>query len=113
MRYMSHLQIPACTTASAGSGLLTLIRVNGGRTTFLLFRWPKSRVRCPLIPRRASRWRSRAIAGPSADDTDHVILVVDDDSAVRNSLKFMIEVEGFEVDACATPLFFCPKWADQ
>jgi FixJ family two-component response regulator len=25
--------------------------------------------------------------------------VVDDDSAVKNSLKFMIEVEGFEVNA--------------
>jgi len=29
----------------------------------------------------------------------HVILVVDDDVAVRNSLKFMMEVEGFEVHA--------------
>jgi two-component system, LuxR family, response regulator FixJ len=29
----------------------------------------------------------------------HVVLVVDDDSAVKNSLKFMIEVEGFEVNA--------------
>jgi two-component system, LuxR family, response regulator FixJ len=28
-----------------------------------------------------------------------VILVVDDDAAVRNSLKFMMEVEGFEVRA--------------
>jgi two-component system, LuxR family, response regulator FixJ len=34
-----------------------------------------------------------------ADGASHVILVVDDDSAVRNSLKFMIEVEGFEVNA--------------
>jgi two-component system, LuxR family, response regulator FixJ len=29
----------------------------------------------------------------------HVILVVDDDFAVRSSLKFMMEVEGFEVHA--------------
>jgi FixJ family two-component response regulator len=36
----------------------------------------------------------RAAAGAS-----HVMLVVDDDSAVRNSLKFMIEVEGFQVNA--------------
>ena len=35
----------------------------------------------------------------AADGASHVILVVDDDSAVRNSLKFMIEVEGFEVNA--------------
>jgi len=35
----------------------------------------------------------------AADSASHVILVVDDDSAVRNSLKFMIEVEGFEVNA--------------
>jgi two-component system response regulator FixJ len=35
----------------------------------------------------------------AADGVSHVILVVDDDSAVRNSLKFMIEVEGFEVNA--------------
>jgi two-component system response regulator FixJ len=30
---------------------------------------------------------------------NHIVLVVDDDSAVKNSLKFMIEVEGFEVNA--------------
>ncbi len=35
----------------------------------------------------------------AADGAGHVILVVDDDSAVRSSLKFMIEVEGFEVNA--------------
>jgi FixJ family two-component response regulator len=31
-----------------------------------------------------------------------VILVVDDDAAVRNSIKFMMEVEGFEVRAYAS-----------
>jgi FixJ family two-component response regulator len=35
----------------------------------------------------------------ATDGASHVILVVDDDSGVRNSLKFMIEVEGFEVNA--------------
>jgi len=35
----------------------------------------------------------------AADGASHVILVVDDDSAVRNSLKFLIEVEGFQVNA--------------
>jgi FixJ family two-component response regulator len=35
----------------------------------------------------------------ATDGASHVILVVDDDSAVRNSLKFMIEVEGFQVNA--------------
>jgi two-component system, LuxR family, response regulator FixJ len=34
----------------------------------------------------------------ATDGGSHVILVVDDDSAVRDSLKFMIEVEGFEVN---------------
>jgi two-component system response regulator FixJ len=37
-------------------------------------------------------------AGDGANH-NHVVLVVDDDSAVKNSLKFMIEVEGFEVNA--------------
>jgi len=32
-------------------------------------------------------------------DAKHVILVVDDDVAVRSSLKFTLEVEGFEVRA--------------
>jgi two-component system response regulator FixJ len=35
----------------------------------------------------------------SAVGAKHVILLVDDDSAVRNSLKFTLEVEGFEVRA--------------
>ena len=30
-------------------------------------------------------------------DGKHIILVLDDDSAVTNSLKFVLEVEGFEV----------------
>jgi two-component system, LuxR family, response regulator FixJ len=35
----------------------------------------------------------------AAANVKPVILVVDDDTAVRNSLKFMMEVEGFEVRA--------------
>ncbi|MGH7118097.1 MAG: response regulator transcription factor [Acetobacteraceae bacterium] len=31
----------------------------------------------------------------------HLILVVDDDPAVRESLKFALELEGLEVHACA------------
>jgi two-component system, LuxR family, response regulator FixJ len=38
----------------------------------------------------------RARAGEKVTQ-GHVMLVVDDDAAVRNSLKFMMEVEGFEV----------------
>jgi two-component system, LuxR family, response regulator FixJ len=33
----------------------------------------------------------------AADSASHVILVIDDDDAVRNSLKFSLEVEGFKV----------------
>jgi two-component system, LuxR family, response regulator FixJ len=33
----------------------------------------------------------------------HVIAVLEDDSAVRESLKFSLEIEGFEVHACASP----------
>jgi two-component system, LuxR family, response regulator FixJ len=35
-------------------------------------------------------------------DGNHVILLVDDDSGARDSLKFMLEVEGFRVHAYAT-----------
>jgi FixJ family two-component response regulator len=34
---------------------------------------------------------------------DDVIVVVDDDAAVRNSLKFSLEIEGFSVRAFAGP----------
>ena len=37
----------------------------------------------------------------SAANARQVILVVDDDTAIRNSLKFLMEVEGFEVRAYA------------
>ena len=37
--------------------------------------------------------------GGDKANRNHIVLVVDDDSAVKNSLKFMIEVEGFEVNA--------------
>lgn len=33
----------------------------------------------------------------------HIILVLDDDSAVRNSLRFTLEVEGFEVRDYSSP----------
>ena len=32
-----------------------------------------------------------------------MVLLVDDDAAVRDSLKFMLEVEGFEVRAYSSP----------
>jgi two-component system response regulator FixJ len=35
----------------------------------------------------------------AADGASHIILVIDDDYAVRNSLKFTLEVEGFKVRA--------------
>jgi two-component system, LuxR family, response regulator FixJ len=35
----------------------------------------------------------------AADGASHVMLVIDDDDAVRNSLKFSLEVEGFKVRA--------------
>src|SRR6516225_7010649 len=37
------------------------------------------------------------------DDTKHVILVLDDDSAVRESLEFLLGVEGFKVRTFASP----------
>jgi two-component system, LuxR family, response regulator FixJ len=39
------------------------------------------------------------IPQPAPDIAKHVILVVDDDEAVRNSLRNMMESEGFEVYA--------------
>jgi len=36
-------------------------------------------------------------------DAGHVLLVLDDDSAVRQSLKFALEIEGFEVRTYASP----------
>jgi len=32
-----------------------------------------------------------------------LILILDGDSAVRNSLKFALELEGLRIDGCATP----------
>jgi CheY-like chemotaxis protein len=37
------------------------------------------------------------------EDTKHLLLVLDDDSAVRDSLKFLLEVEGFNVRTFASP----------
>ena len=34
---------------------------------------------------------------------DHVLLVLEGDSAVRDSLKFSLEIEGFDVRAYASP----------
>jgi two-component system, LuxR family, response regulator FixJ len=42
-------------------------------------------------------------ASRAAAEEKHVILVLDDDSAVRNSLKFVLEIEGFDVRVYATP----------
>jgi two-component system, LuxR family, response regulator FixJ len=36
-------------------------------------------------------------------DTKHVLLVLDDDFAVRESLKFLLEIEGFDVRTFASP----------
>jgi FixJ family two-component response regulator len=37
------------------------------------------------------------------EDVKHIILVLDDDAAVRNSLKFALEIEGFEVHTYSSP----------
>jgi two-component system response regulator FixJ len=53
------------------------------------------------IPLAGSGRAGRTVMNQSRVGTNnsHVILAVDDDRAVRNSLKFMMEVEGFEVHA--------------
>jgi two-component system, LuxR family, response regulator FixJ len=40
---------------------------------------------------------------PSAPAPEHVVLVIDDDPAVRSSLKFSLEVEGFTVRVYSGP----------
>lgn len=40
---------------------------------------------------------------PAGADARHIVLVVDDDPAVRSSHKFSLEVEGFEVRTYASP----------
>ena len=37
------------------------------------------------------------------EDAKHLLLVLDDDAAVRDSLKFLLEVEGFKVRTFASP----------
>jgi two-component system response regulator FixJ len=37
------------------------------------------------------------------ENAKHVIVVLDDDSAVRHSIKFLLEIEGFEVRCYASP----------
>jgi two-component system, LuxR family, response regulator FixJ len=37
------------------------------------------------------------------EDAKRILLVLDDDAAVRDSLKFLLEVEGFEVRTFASP----------
>lgn len=37
------------------------------------------------------------------NDAKHLLLVLDDDAAVRDSLKFLLEVEGFKVRTFASP----------
>ena len=39
--------------------------------------------------------------GRHVDSTKPIIFVVDDDPAVRNSLKFALEIEGYRVRLCA------------
>ena len=51
---------------------------------------------------RIERRLGRAGGAPkSMSERSHVVLVVDDDLAVRESLKFALELEGLEVHACA------------
>lgn len=38
-----------------------------------------------------------AMKTPPAVPANHVVIVIDDDPAVRSSLKFSLEVEGFTV----------------
>jgi two-component system response regulator FixJ len=40
----------------------------------------------------------------TATGSRHTVLVLDDDSAVRDSLKFSLEIEGFEVRTYASPM---------
>jgi FixJ family two-component response regulator len=40
---------------------------------------------------------------PRSADAKHVLLVLEGDTAVRDSLKFSLEIEGFEVCAYASP----------
>lgn len=40
---------------------------------------------------------------PGAKGEKHIVLVVDDDSAVRNSHKFSLELEGFDVRTYDSP----------
>ena len=47
-------------------------------------------------------WARKAFTAMNQVDGNHVILLVDDDSGARDSLKFMLEVEGFRVHAYAT-----------
>jgi two-component system, LuxR family, response regulator FixJ len=53
------------------------------------------------IPTLVPDSESEAIMNQSAAvmSAEHVLLILDDDSAVRASLKFYIEIEGFEVRA--------------
>jgi two-component system, LuxR family, response regulator FixJ len=37
------------------------------------------------------------------EDPKHLLLILDDDAAVRDSLKFLLEVEGFKVRTFASP----------
>jgi two-component system, LuxR family, response regulator FixJ len=37
------------------------------------------------------------------EDAKHLLLVLDDDAAVRESLKFLLEIEGFTVRTFASP----------
>jgi two-component system, LuxR family, response regulator FixJ len=37
------------------------------------------------------------------EDAKHLLLILDDDAAVRDSLKFLLEVEGFKARTFASP----------
>lgn len=57
-----------------------------------------------MLTVRPKRHGSTLMArNPAGVDARHIVLVVDDDSAVRSSHKFSLELEGFEVRAYAGP----------
>jgi two-component system response regulator FixJ len=58
-----------------------------------------------LLPVSRGVKASKAIMNQSctAADAKHVVLVLDDDPAVRDSLKFSLGIEGFDVRVYASP----------
>jgi two-component system, LuxR family, response regulator FixJ len=53
--------------------------------------------------REALKGKMMSSHDPRAVGEKHLVIIVDDDNAVRDSLKFSLEIEGFEVRAYAGP----------